>query len=148
MSSYDKIYYNVDQSFAPIMDKPENMDGWHSFDYDEESGFDYSSHMYDKDTNSLVIKPLTLDQFKRQRGRLIGKSVVHFVDTFTGETWVFDSTEDARNRMYAPVLTLEAGEKTMWVLADDSKVYPTLEQFKQVLKMISKSQSSIWTPKE
>lgn len=56
----------------------------------------------------------------------------------------FDGDEESQNRLVRAITALDPEETTLWVLADNTAVYPTREQLKQVLRLAGEAQSLIW----
>lgn len=77
-------------------------------------------------------------EFKQKRTALIENLTV----TVGGYT--FDADEMSRSRMADTIVGLNPDEVQLWVLADNSVIYPTREVLIEVLRAIGAAQTAVW----
>lgn len=92
-------------------------------------------------TGSEVLAPYVRELFKKDRSIQVAGIKV------TVDGMVFDGDEESQTRMARAIVTLEDGERTLWVLADNTPATPTKEQLKQALRLSGELQASMWTSK-
>lgn len=93
-------------------------------------------------TYQVVVAPTDEElrqQFKLQRQQALDTATVEY------QGMVFDADEESQNRMMRPILALPDDVTTqLWVLHDNSVVYLTKPQFKEVLALAGQKQTDIW----
>lgn len=88
---------------------------------------------------AVLAQPTELDIAKAARYDLV-KSIV--VTTLSGKQ--FNGDEDAQNRMARAIASLDDGETTMWVLADNAVVLIGRGELREALRLAGAEMTRIW----
>ena len=89
-----------------------------------------------KETPQTTVDPLIEAKWKR------AEAVANIKVTVDGMT--FDGDEGSQTRMTRAVAVAKDGEKTAWVLADNTIAEVTKEQLQQALRLAGQEQTKLW----
>jgi hypothetical protein len=105
------------------------------------------THLIEGEVQNIVPE-LTAAQvrniFKVKREATVNAATFDYIDPNTGDTWKFDADKDSIIYMAAVIASLPTDGTNLWVLADNTVVYPTAAQLKDIHRQMVINVSNIW----
>lgn len=93
-------------------------------------------------TNKALEKnAIARAEFIANRTKRVSELVV-----ITSQGNAFDGDETSQNRMARAIQSMDDGETTLWVLANNSSINATKAELREALRLAGQEQTNIWIP--